>query len=81
MPDFIDDVRISESVRISKVAYVAAWLQTSFDGDSATTYRQVSECRLYLRGMTPSFFIRALSSFIFDDLTSSRAEVCPQKVM
>jgi hypothetical protein len=59
MPDFIDDVRISESVRISKVAYVAAWFRASFDDDSATTYRQVSECRLYLRRAMPSFFIRA----------------------
>ena len=59
MPDFIDVYGISKSVRISKVAYVAAWFRTSFDDDSATTYRQVSECRLYLRGAMPSFFIRA----------------------
>jgi hypothetical protein len=58
MPDFIDAVRNLQGVRISKVAYVAVWFRTSFDDDSATTYRQVSECRLYLRGKTPSFFIR-----------------------
>ena len=54
MPDFIDDGRISESMRISKVAYVAAEFRTSCDDDGSTIYRQVSKCRLYLRGVVPS---------------------------
>ena len=46
MPDFIDDVRISESVRISKVVYVAAEFRPGCDDDRLSTDRQVSKCRL-----------------------------------
>jgi hypothetical protein len=35
--------------------YDAGWFRTDGDDDPSTTFRQVSKCRLYLRGVKPSF--------------------------
>ena len=47
---------ISKTVRITRISNVAAWFRTDCDDDPLTTNRQMSKCRLYLRGAMPRFF-------------------------